>query len=233
MSKRKIIGLVSGVVLVAGTGTGLWVWQKSSDPQADKPKLTSANRGQTLAQTSDPNSIPLNRSQPQSNSSSGLSLAPDTSVNNLGQLTPNGDGSGGSSSSSSGSSQPKALDPGTFGEYEKYKDGESALFGDMQSGSGDELTMGKKAAVYYKGWLTNGQLFDMSRPDKDGNVQPFVFELGANQVIPGWEQALAGMKVGGTRLVIVPPAVGYGPSGQGNIPGNSVLIFQVQLLAVQ
>lgn len=230
MSKLKIIGLLSAV-LVAGAGAGLWAWRNSSSSQADRSKSTSATRGQTLAQTSDPNSIPLNRPRPQSNSSSGLSLAPDTSANNLGQLTPNGDGSGGSSPPSS--SQPKALDPSTFGQYEKYKDGESALFGDMQVGSGEELTTGKKAAVYYKGWLTNGQLFDMSRPDKDGNVQPFIFELGAHQVIPGWEQALAGMKVGGTRLVIVPPAVGYGASGQGSIPGNSVLVFQVQLLAVQ
>ncbi|MES2971084.1 MAG: FKBP-type peptidyl-prolyl cis-trans isomerase [Patescibacteria group bacterium] len=107
------------------------------------------------------------------------------------------------------------------------------MFGEVQVGTGDELTAGKKAAVYYKGWLTDGQLFDTTRPDKDGKLQPFVFEMGANQVIPGWEQGLAGMKVGGTRLVIVPPAVGYGPSGQGPIPGNAVLIFQVQLAAVE
>lgn len=232
MSKKILLGSAAGVCAVLLLGLGIWYWSNKDKPKNPRVNQSAARgNGQTLAQSTDPNSIPLNRPSTRSNSYSGLSLAPDTSENNLGQLTPNGDGS--SSSGSARSSAPKELDPATFMEYEKHKDGTSALFGDMQVGSGDELTTGKKAAVYYKGWLTNGQLFDMSRPDKDGKLQPFIFELGANQVITGWEQALFGMKVGGTRLIIVPPAVGYGSSGQNGIPPNAVLVFQVQLLAVQ
>lgn len=155
------------------------------------------------------------------------------SNSNMGQLLPaqHQQSAGSSSSSSSGVSNP--FDPTTFEQYEKYKSGNQALFGDAQKGTGDELTEGKKAAVYYRGWLTNGQLFDESRAGSDGKLQPFVFQMGAHQVIAGWEQALTGMKVGGVRLVVVPPAVGYGAQAQASIPANSVLIFQVQLAAVQ
>ena len=104
---------------------------------------------------------------------------------------------------------------------------------DLQTGDGAALSNGQKAAVYYKGWLTNGQLFDQSQKGSDGNLQPFVFTLGQHQVIAGWEDALEGMKVGGVRLLIIPPSVGYGATGQGSIPPNAVLIFQVQLGAVQ
>ncbi len=232
MSRKILVGSVVGISVAISTGIGIWFWHDNDKPQSTRVNQpTARGSGQTLSQTTDPNSIPLNQPQTKPNSYSGLSLAPDTTDNNLGQLTPNGDGNSGTSNTRQ--SAPKELDPATFMEYEKYKDGNSALFGDMQAGSGDELTTGKKAAVYYKGWLTNGQLFDMSRPDKDRKLQPFIFELGANQVIAGWEQALSGMKVGGTRLIIVPPAVGYGASGQNGIPPNAVLVFQVQLLAVQ
>jgi FKBP-type peptidyl-prolyl cis-trans isomerase FkpA len=125
------------------------------------------------------------------------------------------------------------IDPSTFSKYDQYKSNTAALFADIQKGTGDELTINKKAAVVYKGWLTNGQLFDQSRADSNGQLQPFGFTLGAHQVITGWEQGMAGMKVGGTRLLIIPPSVGYGAAGQGSIPPNSVLVFQVQLLAVQ
>ncbi len=103
----------------------------------------------------------------------------------------------------------------------------------MQVGTGTEFGTNMKGAVLYKGWLTNGQMFDMSRTDDKGQLQPFIFTMGENTVIPGWEQGLAGMKVGGTRLLIVPPAAGYGPSGKDPIPGNSVLVFVVQLLEVR
>lgn len=131
------------------------------------------------------------------------------------------------------SSAEAMLNPSTFKQYEKHKDAQAALYSELLAGEGDELTAGKKAAVYYKGWLTDGSLFDMSRPNEDDELEPFVFEMGAGQVIPGWEQALEGMKVGGVRFLIVPPAVGYGAQGQDPIPPDSVLIFQVQLLAVE
>lgn len=127
----------------------------------------------------------------------------------------------------------KMLDPATFSQYDKYKDAETALFAELRQGEGSELTAGKKAAVYYRGWLTDGRLFDQSRTGDDGKLQPFVFAMGGRQVISGWEQGLSGMKAGGVRLLIVPPKAGYGASGQGGIPPHAVLVFQVQLLAVQ
>jgi FKBP-type peptidyl-prolyl cis-trans isomerase FkpA len=159
-----------------------------------------------------------------------LTVVAGTNTANPAQL-----GSGQVASKSNGGTTAPASVPGpeTFGQYEQYKDGQSALFGDIEVGSGNEAISGKKVAVYYKGWLTNGTLFDQSRPGEDGQLQPFVFTLGAGQVIKGWEQSVAGMKVGGTRRLIIPPSVGYGAQAQGNIPANSVLIFDVQLLAIQ
>lgn len=137
------------------------------------------------------------------------------------------------SQSSSTSSQSNPFDPTTFAQYSKYQNDKGGLFADVQPGTGTALTAGKKAAVYYRGWLTNGAKFDESKPGSDGKLAPFIFTLGQHQVITGWEQALDGMKVGGVRLVIIPPAVGYGATAQNGIPANSVLVFQVQLAEVQ
>lgn len=167
-------------------------------------------------------------------SSSSLSVqSGGTTATNLGQL---GGGTGsaqGSTSSSSGASSSSDVNPSTFKEYDKYKDSTGALFGDLVKGTGAELGANQKAAVYYKGWLTDGTMFDQSRAGSDGKLQAFTFTLGAHEVISGWEQGVAGMKVGGKRLIIVPPSVGYGATGQGPIPGNAVLVFEVELLAVQ
>lgn len=143
------------------------------------------------------------------------------------------------SASNTGSSAAVAQmpDPSTFSQYDstKYKDASESFYADLQAGTGTMLTAGHKAAVYYKGWLTNGQLFDETRSTTGGQPQPFIFTFDSNpeQVIPGWDEGLVGMKVGGVRMLIVPPAAGYGASGQGPIPGNAVLIFEVQLVAVQ
>lgn len=123
--------------------------------------------------------------------------------------------------------------PESFGQYEQYKNGQNGLFGDIVVGTGNAVAVGQKMAVYYKGWLTNGHMFDQSKTGNDGKLQPFVLTLGAHQVIRGWEEALVGMKVGGTRRIIVPPAAGYGATAQGSIPANSVLVFDVELLAIQ
>ncbi len=234
MSKIKIVGISLVVLALFGaSGFGLWQWSG----QGKQPVRTSlaisqsGSGGQTLGKVTDPNSISLTGNQAKTEPPSGLSVSQNSAANNLGQLTPNSDSSSGQSASKA--STPDPFDPTTFAQYDKYKDGNGALFGDVQVGTGTELGNNMKAAVYYKGWLTDGTLFDMSRADDKGQLQPFIFTLGAHQVIPGWEQALAGMKVGGTRLVIVPPAVGYGQTGQGPIPGNAVLVFQVQLLDAQ
>jgi len=101
---------------------------------------------------------------------------------------------------------------------------------DLVVGTGQEVEAGDTVQVHYTGWLTDGTKFDSS-VDRG---QPFVFQLGAGQVIKGWDQGVAGMKVGGKRRLEIPPSLGYGSRGAGDaIPPNATLIFEVQLLAVQ
>jgi peptidylprolyl isomerase len=105
---------------------------------------------------------------------------------------------------------------------------------DNETGSGAEATAGHKVSVHYTGWLSNngakGKKFDSS-VDRG---QPFQFTLGAHQVIAGWDEGVAGMKVGGKRTLIIPPELGYGARGAGGaIPPNATLIFDVELLGVQ
>ncbi len=121
-----------------------------------------------------------------------------------------------------------------FTEYEKYKAEKSALFGDVKPGTGNEVKINDKVSIYYKGYLTNGEIFDNQWPAKEGDKpKPYDFEVSSSSsVLPGLKQGIIGMKVGGTRRVIIPPAVGYGERGQGSIPPDSVLIMDVELLSV-
>ncbi|PZR17304.1 MAG: peptidylprolyl isomerase [Archangium gephyra] len=100
---------------------------------------------------------------------------------------------------------------------------------DLQVGTGKEAKPGQSVSVHYTGTLTNGSKFDSSR---DRN-ESFEFALGAGMVIKGWDQGIAGMKVGGRRKLTIPPELGYGPMGYPPvIPPNSTLIFDVELLEV-
>jgi FKBP-type peptidyl-prolyl cis-trans isomerase len=101
---------------------------------------------------------------------------------------------------------------------------------DVKVGTGAEAQTGNTLSVSYVGTLTNGTVFDSTA--KDGG-QPFSFKLGAGQVIKGWDEGLVGMKVGGERKIVIPPALGYGSQATGSIPANSTLIFDVTLLGVQ
>ena len=104
---------------------------------------------------------------------------------------------------------------------------------DTTVGEGAEATAGQRVTVHYTGWLyqdgTQGAKFDSSKDRRD----PFVFSLGAGMVIRGWDEGVAGMKVGGARTLVIPPELGYGARGAGGvIPGNATLKFDVELLAV-
>jgi FKBP-type peptidyl-prolyl cis-trans isomerase FkpA len=106
-------------------------------------------------------------------------------------------------------------------------------FEDTTVGEGATATAGQKVSVHYTGWLFNdgvqGQKFDSSKDRGD----PFAFKLGAGMVIQGWDEGVAGMKVGGARTLIIPASLGYGARGAGGvIPPNATLKFDVELLGV-
>ena len=101
---------------------------------------------------------------------------------------------------------------------------------DEKVGTGAEAVAGKKVIVNYTGTLIDGTKFDSSY---DRN-EPFSFNLGAGEVIKGWDQGVAGMKVGGKRKLTIPPSLGYGAQGAGAaIPPNATLVFEVELLKVE
>jgi FKBP-type peptidyl-prolyl cis-trans isomerase len=101
---------------------------------------------------------------------------------------------------------------------------------DQVVGTGAEAKSGQTVSVHYTGWLTDGKKFDSSHD----RGQPFSFKLGAGMVIRGWDQGVAGMKIGGKRKLTIPPDLGYGARGAGGvIPPNATLVFEVELLGVR
>jgi len=99
---------------------------------------------------------------------------------------------------------------------------------DLIEGDGKLVAKDQFVAAKYTGWLTNGVQFDATGP----GGSPFVFKIGAGQVIAGWDQGLIGMRVGGIRQLVVPPDLGYGAAGSGGvIPPHAVLVFQVEVVS--
>lgn len=117
--------------------------------------------------------------------------------------------------------------PEELKSYEKYKTAQNILTGDIQKGTGAEATKDKTVAISYKGYLTDGTLFSQTT-DK-----AYAFTVGKQGTILGMQQGVVGMKVGGKRRIIIPPAMGYGQKANGPIPANSVLVFDVELLSVR
>lgn len=113
---------------------------------------------------------------------------------------------------------PNAPDPG-------LKDiGDGLMVRDIKEGTGEPVKEGASVTIHYTGWLQNGDVFDNSRP----RGEPNTFELGG--LVKGWQKGIPGMKPGGVRKLIVPPALGYGGQQKGTIPPNSTLVFEVELI---
>jgi FKBP-type peptidyl-prolyl cis-trans isomerase len=113
-----------------------------------------------------------------------------------------------------------AMIPGPRGLY----------YRDLVVGDGLQARAGSTVSTQYTGWLANGRKFDSSRD----RGEPFEFELGAGHVIPGWDEGLAGMRVGGRRQLVIPATLAYGSTGAGDvIPPNAVLVFDVELVQVR
>jgi len=127
--------------------------------------------------------------------------------------------------------------PGTADEKKEGKivTTDSGLkYQDLKEGTGDAAKAGDVVQVHYTGWLTTdgttkGKKFDSSVDRGD----PFKFKLGNGDVIKGWDEGVAGMKVGGKRRLVIPPALGYGDQDKGDIPPNSTLLFEVELLKIK
>lgn len=216
ITKRNTIISTVVLLVVLVSGGLLWSYHSRGEQQTTAAKQTVGDHR-----------ISLN--QPSAETSSG-GLSVKGQADSLGQL---GGNSKQSQTSGGGNSSSGSLDPASLAQYEKYQTSPNALMGDIQPGTGTELGVGQKANIYYKVWLTSGVLVDQSPASANGQRQPFSFTLGGHQVVSGLEQGVAGMKAGGKRLVIVPPAVGYGAQGRGNIPPNAVLVFEIQLISVQ
>ncbi len=123
------------------------------------------------------------------------------------------------------------MNKGAEAQSEKLVKTPSGLqYEDMVAGSGASPSPGKKVTVHYTGWLTDGRKFDSS---VDRN-EPFIFQIGAGQVIPGWDEGVMTMKIGGKRKLIIPANLGYGAAGAGGvIPPNATLVFEVILLDIR
>ncbi len=130
--------------------------------------------------------------------------------------------------SATGTAAPTAA-PAAPAAPKVHKLASGLVFEDLVVGDGKMADPGLVVTVHYTGWLTNGTKFDSSLD----RGQPFKFQLGAGQVIAGWEQGVRGMRVGGKRKLTIPSDLGYGPGGMGPIPPNATLLFEVQLLGVE
>ena len=109
------------------------------------------------------------------------------------------------------------------------KTSNGVYYRDLVVGTGATVASGQTLAVRYTGWLSSGTQFDSNLT----LANPLSFRLGVGQVIAGFDEGLVGIKVGGQRQLIIPPALGYGPYGYGSIPGNAVLVFKVEVVSAQ
>lgn len=119
--------------------------------------------------------------------------------------------------------------PGTPSPSQLIVTGTGLAYQDIVVGSGDPAATGSTVSVHYTGWLEDGTMFESSYD----SGQPFSVTIGQGSVIPGWDEGLVGMQLGGIRKLIIPPDLAYGSTGQGSIPPDATLIFEVELVTVQ
>ncbi len=127
-----------------------------------------------------------------------------------------------------------AVSPAAFAQGSPSVTASGLILADTKAGTGAEAKSGNTCTMHYTGWLyengNKGAKFDSSLD----RGEPFAFRLGEGQVIKGWDEGVAGMKVGGKRTLIIPPELGYGARGAGGvIPPNATLLFEVELLGVK
>jgi FKBP-type peptidyl-prolyl cis-trans isomerase FkpA len=121
-------------------------------------------------------------------------------------------------------------EPATSGAPREIVTASGLRYIDQGGGDGAAAKAGDRVTVHYTGTLTNGATFDSSRD----RGQPFTFPLGQGHVIRGWDEGVAGMRVGDSRRLTIPPDLGYGSRGAGGvIPPNATLVFEVELLAIE
>lgn len=207
MQKQTVLGIVLGTVLLAGLSIGSFYLLES---QKDK---SAASNKKPAVDVSLQSSKATANTAPNTQSSSALQVKGESTTG-----------------------QPQSSQfptPDKFNTYEQFSDSKSTQFQDIEIGKGKEAAKGDTVAVAYKGYLTNGTLFDESEINEQNQIEAISLTLGSGQVIQGWEQGILGMKEGGKRRLIIPSQLGYGEASQGQIPPNSMLIFDVQLAQVQ
>lgn len=128
---------------------------------------------------------------------------------------------------SCGSSKEETKDDGPYADFQKHESG--LMYKVITEGRGQSPEKGDKVVVHYTGTFENGKVFDSSR-ERD---KPFTFTVGTGQVIKGWDIGVMMMKKGGRRTFVIPPDLAYGSREMGNIPPNSTLIFDVELIEVK
>jgi peptidylprolyl isomerase len=148
---------------------------------------------------------------------------------NSGNSGGSGANGGGATSQSNGGSSNQLPTPSQFHVYDQYKNNATALYIDVQPGTGKAVAKGSEVTIQYRGWLTDGREFD----ETYSKGKPFTFTEGSGNVIDGFAESIFGMKAGGQRRLIIPPTVGYGAQGKDPIPPDAMMIFDVQLVSVQ
>jgi hypothetical protein len=213
LKNTKIWGIAGGAAVVLGAGAAGWVALHPAEEKVVNSDggLVALDTANTPTPTPDPLQLRVAQANPGSVQ---------------GSMQTDGDKSNGPAATATPAPLPG---PDEFTQYEKYQAEQTALFGDIIAGTGQEAAAGSTLSVAYRGWLTNGKLFDESY----SRGQAFSFTIGEHRVISGWEQGLVGMKVGGKRRLIVPPSAGYGSEAHGVIPANSLLVFDVELLGIK